>query len=103
MKPYANLHMYTDVRPYEVIRVVSDKTIELRQMNAERDPTWKPDTIIGGFAGHTVNNHTQRYTYSVNEDASIIRARLRKDGYFHSKLGRHVLSDNPIYFYDYNF
>jgi hypothetical protein len=34
---YANHYMYSDVEPYEVIRVVSEKTIEIRAMKAERD------------------------------------------------------------------
>ena len=33
----------------------------------------------------------------------VIRARLRKDGKYHSAYGRHVLADAPVRFYDYNF
>jgi len=52
---YANLYGYSDVHPYEVVRVISEKTIEIRAMNASRDPNWKPEIIPGGFAGHCIN------------------------------------------------
>ncbi len=103
MKKYANLVLVTESYPYEVVRVVSDQTIEIREMKAERDPTWKPDISPGGFAGHCSNQSEQRWIYESDESRSIIRCRKRKDGYFHSKQGRHVLSDTPRRFYDYNF
>ena len=34
---YANQYGYSDIEPYEIVRVVSDKTIEIRNMNAERN------------------------------------------------------------------
>ena len=101
---YANEVGYTDVYPYEVVRVVSDKTIEIRAMDSELDPTWKPDMIPGGFCAHTTNNHSQRWFYSSNENNPIIRIRLQKNGQWKTKHGnRHVLADNPRRFYDYNF
>lgn len=100
---YANLHGYSDIHPFEVVKVVSEKTIEVRRMNAELDPSWKPEIIAGGFAGHCTNQHTQRWIYSSDETSPVMRARLRKDGDFHSASGKHVLSDNPRKFYDYNF
>ena len=39
---YANKYGYSDVYPYEIVRVISAKTIEVREMDAERDPNWKP-------------------------------------------------------------
>jgi hypothetical protein len=100
---HANMHGYTDIQPYEIVKKISDKTIEIRRMKAERDPAWNPEFIQGGFAGHCVNNHEQRWFITSDNESPIIRARLRKDGYYHSKVGRHVLSDKPRYFYDYNF
>ena len=52
---YANHIGYSDVNPFEIIRRVSDKTLELRAMNAERDPSWNPDFVPGGFFGTVVN------------------------------------------------
>jgi hypothetical protein len=100
---HANHSGYTDAHPYEIVRVVSPKTIEIRLVDAELDPEWKPETIAGGFAGHTVNNGSQKWIYTSNKDNRVIRARLRKDGYFYSANGRHNLSTAPYKFYDYNF
>ena len=101
--PFANKHGYTDVTPYEVVRVISDKTIEIREMKAERDESVKLDWAVGGFAGHCVNQHDQKWSISSDESAPVIRARKRVDGYYHSPYGRHMLNDKPIRFYDYNF
>lgn len=100
---YANLHGYTDVRPFEVVRVISGMTIELREMNAKLAEGEKPEFIPGGFAGHCTNQRILKYDITSNPEAPVIRARLRKNGQWHSKLGRHVISDAPRYFYDYNF
>lgn len=103
MKAYANLAMYTDVHPFEVVRQVSDKTIEIRGMKARLAEGQKPKIIPGGFAGHCVNQRELEYVIEPNPQAPVIRARLHKDGRWYSKQGRHYLADEPHYFYDYNF
>jgi hypothetical protein len=100
---HANHSGWSDVHPYEIVRVVSPKTIEIRVMDAELDENWKPEIIAGGFAGHCTNQGAQKWDYKSNPDYTVIRARLRKDGYFHSANGRHVLSKTPYKFHDYNF
>ena len=100
---HANKSGYSDVEPYEIVRVVSPKTIELRYMDAELDKDWKPEIIVGGFSGHCTNQRSQKYSYKSNPDHGVMRARLRKDGYFHSAYGRHHLNTEPYKFYDYNF
>lgn len=44
---YANLVGYTDVDPYEVIGKIGEKTLIVLEMDAERDPSWKPEEILG--------------------------------------------------------
>ena len=100
---FANLYMHTDINPYEVVKVISDKTIEIRAMKAERDEEVKLNWAAGGFAGHCINQRDQKWYISSDESAPVIRARMRKDGRFHSVYGKHVLSDKPVCFYDYNF
>ena len=100
---FANLIGYSDIVPFEVVRVISDKTIEIREMNATLVEGWKPEMIVGGFAAHCVNNNTQEYTYSTREGSPIVRARLHKNGKWKSIHGEHRLSDEPKRFYDYNF
>ena len=100
---YANLIGYSDVTPYEVVRVISDKTIELREMDSKLADGEQPKFMVGGFAGHCVNQRELRYDISSNAANPVIRARLRKDGKFHSAYGKHVVADKPVRFYDYNF
>jgi len=101
---FANRYGYSDVEPFEVVRVVSDKTIEVRAMDAERDPEWKPDWHVGGFAAHCSNQREQKWFITSNPANRVVRIRLQKDGKWKSSCGsKFYLSDEPIKFYDYNF
>lgn len=100
---FANMHGYSDVEPYEIVRVISEKTIEIRRLNAKLSNGWKPEILPGGFAGHCTNQHSQTYDYGHDEAAPIIRARLRKDGKYHSAYGQHRIAEAPRKFHDYNF
>lgn len=102
---YANQYGYSDVNPFEVVRVVSDKCIEVRAMNAERDPEWKPEWHVGGFAANCSNQAEQKWLISSDASNPVVRLRLRKNGYYGSPKvsGKFQLSDQPIKFYDYNF
>lgn len=100
---FANMIGYSDVTPYEVVRIVSDKTIEIREMKATLIEGWKPNMIPGGFSAHCANNGTQEYNYESNPEAQVIRARLNKNGKWKSAYGEHRISDKPKRFYDYNF
>jgi hypothetical protein len=102
--PYANRYGFSDVEPYEIIRRVSEKCVEIRSMKAELSPDWSPEFVAGGFAGHCVNNGSQRWVYSVDVNGEVLRIRLHKDGTYRSKFGeRFKLSDKPVKFRDYNF
>jgi hypothetical protein len=100
---FANLISYSDIVPFEVVRVISAKTIEIREMDAKLVAGWKPEIAIGGFVGNCTNNNTQKYTFSTREGSPIVRARLQKNGKWKSIHGQHRLSDKPKRFYDYNF
>lgn len=100
---YANLMGYSDIVPFEIVRTVSDKTIEIREMKPTLVEGWKPDIAVGSFFGRCLNNSTQEYTYESQPDSPVVRARLQKDGKWKSIHGYHVLSDKPKRFYDYNF
>jgi hypothetical protein len=56
---YANHCMYSDVDPYEIVRVISDKTIEIREMKAVRDDSVKLEFHVGGFSAHCSNQSEQ--------------------------------------------
>jgi|TARA_R110000824_G_scaffold18640_4_gene73465 hypothetical protein len=102
---HANNHGYSDVHPYEITRVVSSKTIEIRSMDAERSEGWKPNFVAGGFAGHCTNNDNQSNAWKIqsNPAGHVMRARLQKDGSWKSAYGRHVLSSSATKHHDYNF
>lgn len=100
---YANQIGYTDVNPYEIVRVVSDKTLEVRAMNAERDESVKLNFIPGGFSAHCSNQNEQKWFITSNEDAPVIRIRLNKKGWQDKGGTRYSLADAPRKFYDYNF
>ena len=101
---YANHYGYSDVTPFEVTKVISDKTVEVREMDAERDESVKLDWDVGGFAGHCVNQRDQKWRIASNEQNSVVRIRLSKTGVWKDKHGRRFgLSDQPVKFYDYNF
>ena len=100
---FANLHSHTDVEPYEIIRFIGTSTIEIRKMVAVKNNDTPLEWVVGGFAGHCVNQKNQKWDVTPDLEATPIRARLRKDGKYHSAYGRHVLSNTARKFYDYNF
>jgi len=104
MKKFANHYGYSDVNPYEVVKVISDKTIEVREMDAERDDSVKLEFHVGGFSAHCSNQHDQKWFITSNDSNPVMRIRLSKTGVWKDKHGRRFgLSDQPVRFYDYNF
>ena len=109
IRKYCNYHGYSDVYPYEVVRVISDQTVEVREMDARLKEGWKQDVVLGGFAGHTINNGGE-WDIESNEDNPLIRARWSKArGQWQVKKAdwdapmRMNMSDQPRKFRDYNF
>ena len=100
---YANQYGYSDVYPFEVVKVISDKTIEVREMDAERDESVELKWVAGGFAGHCVNQRDQKWFITSNPENKIIRIRSGKGGWKDKHGRKFGLSDKPIRFYDYNF
>lgn len=100
---YANKIGYSDVDPYEVIEVISDKTMVVREMKAEK-AEWKMDFQQGGFFGRVMNQNNQKWDITPDEDATPFRIRLSKNRGWKSAGGsRFSIDDKPIKFYDYNF
>lgn len=103
MNQFANHYSFSDVEPYEVVRVISDKTIEVREMDAERDDSVKLNFFVGGFSAHCANQHDQRWNITSNPSNSVVRIRLGKQGWKDAHGRKFRLSDKPAKFYDYNF
>jgi hypothetical protein len=102
MAKYANHYGYSDINPYEVIKM-TPKTILVREMKSELDPNFKPQYVKGVFSAVCVNQHEQNWIITPDENAPIERAYGRKDGFHYIKRGKLVLSDIPVKYYDYNF
>lgn len=104
MSQYANRLGYSDVEPFEVVRVVSEKCVEVRKMAYELDPAWQPEWVVGGFAGRCINQNSQKWIIASNPANPVCRIRLQKNGNWKAPSGeRFALSDRPVKFYDYNF
>jgi len=104
MAQFFNHIGYSDTTPYEVIRRVGEKTYEVRAMKAERDESWKPEYVAGGFAGHCYNQSQQRWNISVDTQGEVVRVRLHKDGQWRDAYRRQFLpSETPRRYYDFNF
>lgn len=104
MNKFANHYSHSDVEPFEVIKVISDKTIEVREMDAIRDNSVEMHFHVGGFSAHCSNQRQQKWFIRADETNPVIRIRLNKSGVWKDAYGRKFrLNDQPIKFYDYNF
>lgn len=101
---YANQIGYSDINPFEIVRKISDKTYEVREMKAERDTSVALEFIPGGFSAHCRNQNDQKWIISSDETSPVVRIRLSKNRGWQDKYGRKFrLADQPRKFYDYNF
>jgi len=95
---------YSDVDAYEIVKVISDKTIEVRKMDTKHDISHLKQ-YAGGFCGHVEDQRNQKVTYASNPDAEVIRIRRKKNNPEQWCNGnqRFGLTEKPYAFYDYNF
>jgi hypothetical protein len=101
---YANRLGYSDTTPYEIVKRVSARTLVIREMRADRDPSWAPEIVLGGFLGHCTNQREQRWFITSEPANGTIRIRLSaKRGWRDAGGARYQLSATPLRFYDYNF
>ena len=97
---------WTDYNPFEIIRVISDRTIEIREMKATLDANWKPIFEVGGFGGHCTNSREQKWNIFSDESQPIFRIRRsnKRGRPWRDKHGlQYALSNKPRKYYDYNF
>ena len=93
---------YSDRTPFEVVKIISDKTLEVRRMDAAIDPDWKPDFHVGGVMGHTANQHEQKWTITSNPSNDVVRIRLGKKGWKDAYRNKYSVGKAEKFF-DYNF
>jgi len=104
IKAYANNHLYSDVEPFEVLRVISPICVEVRAMRTVQTK-FPQEFHAGGFVGHYADNYGgQEYDYFQDEEQPIIRIRFsRAKRQWQGSHGRFYMSDKPYKHYDYNF
>ena len=100
---FANHYGYSDANPFEIVRHISDKTIEIRAMNAEISKDWKREFVPGGFCGTVVNQNSQKWVITSDESAEVFRIRRGKYGWKDAHGNRYQLSDKPVKYFDFNF
>ncbi len=101
---FANKYGFTDITPYEVVRVISNRTLEVRKMDSALSEGQKPEFVVGGFAGHCTNQAELKWDITSNDQNPVVRIRLGKNGTWKDAYGHKFgLADEPIRFYDYNF
>lgn len=103
IKQYCNLHYPNDAYPFEVVRVISEKTVEIREMDSELTKA-PSDFTPGGFVGHFHDNYAQEWKYTSNDSNRIIRVRWSERNKRWQDRGgsRYIMNDQPRRFYDYN-
>ena len=101
---HASFYGYSDVDAYEIVKVISDKTIEVRKMDTKHDISHL-EQYAGGFCGHVADQRNQKVTYASNPKAEVIRIRRKKNNPYQWVKGnlRFGLTEKPYAFYDYNF
>ena len=101
IRKYANLVLWSDIEPYEVVRIISDKCVEIRPMQTKQI-VFPKQFFVGGFSAHCADNYNQSYEYSSNETAPTMRIRKGKKGWKSGSL-KFRMQDAPVKHYDYNF
>jgi hypothetical protein len=95
------VHLYSDSHVYDVIAVSpSTKTLTLRQRKAIL--VKKPVMVVGGFAGHVVEDAEWRTETDLNGSVTRADWSSSRNSYMVHKRCR-VSLDRDSYHYDYNF
>ena len=104
IQPYCNQHMYTDAHPYEVVKIISNKCVEIRLMDAEMTVAPK-EFHPGGFCGRWSDNRAQEYSYKSNPENPVKRVRWSEANkqWQIGKHDRYRMSNHPYKFHDFNF
>lgn len=101
IRKYVSHMMYSDVEPYEVIRVISDKCVEIREMRTKQI-VFPKEFHVGGFSAHCADNWNQKYEYISDETMPTMKIRKGKKGWMSGSM-KFKMSDAPFKHYDYNF
>ena len=71
MKPYAHRRSEKDIIPFEVVRMVSSQTLEIKDMLYDLSKDFKPKIIMG----QCLNNYDQHWTITEYPEGLSFRIR----------------------------
>jgi hypothetical protein len=101
---YANQIGYSDITPFEVVRVVSDKCLEVRSMNVALLNISDLVFHAGGFAAHCSNQADQKWAITPDAEGYVFKIRKNVRGTWKSKHGdTYAVEAQPRRRYDFNF
>ena len=95
---YINKVLWSDVYPVGKIVGIKTKTKVIVQIVKASENKTKMEYIVGGFAGHCINQGAQRYDFTLTDEtfeASLSNNSLKKNFW--------TIDDCPRKWYDYNF
>jgi hypothetical protein len=93
---------WSDANPWVVVAAsASGMTLTVVPVEVEKDPEFKPNFIVGGFAGHCDNQHEQTWLYAGKCPMRKKTIRLGKKGWASGTFKE--TPKGPYRFYDYNF
>jgi hypothetical protein len=103
-KLYANQLGYSDITPFEVVRIVSDKCLEIRALKTVLLNNKDLVFDVGGFSAHCSNQDIQEWSYEPCKDSPVHKIRKSNRGVWKNKWGdTYAVGDKPRRRYDFNF
>lgn len=91
---YVSKAGYSDVDIIgKIVGVKGKRTYLVQCMNATRQ-TAELQYVVGGFAGHCINQDNQKWDFTTSNEVVEVK---------NLKNSRLVITDNPFHYYDYNF
>jgi len=96
------VHLYSDAKAATVIKVTAC-TVTVQYDTATLDPNFKPEFVIGGFAGHCTNQNEQTYTYERDPNGRVESFRWSNKYGTYGTPNNLRLTKGRHEFYDYNF
>lgn len=95
---YINRVLWSDVDPVGKIVGIKSKTKVIIQIVKASENKTKMEWVVGGFAGHCINQSAQSYDFTITDEtfeASLSNSSLKKRFW--------SIDDRPRKWYDYNF
>ena len=101
---FANKIGYSVITPFEVIRIVSDKCLEVRAMNYVQTNTQDMVFHAGGFAAHCANQNDQKWDIQPDAEGYVFKIRKNVRGTWKDKHGdTYAVETKARRRYDFNF